>query len=102
MALDTQNKIIAALAGGQKADVFKVSQTAEGAGTWLSLWKALSIPPAGVNPLSLAGEIPTSALLGAHLFTNYLNSHILQMMLSGSTAGKLIIYDRLWHNSTMS
>jgi len=102
MAIDTMDKIVAALWGGQKKDFFKASQTAEGAGTWHSLWKAVAIPPAGVNPGSLVGVIPTDNTLGAFLFTNYLQSKIMQIIASGITSGKLIIYDRLFHNSEMS
>lgn len=105
MAIDTLNKVIAGFAAGQKLDFFKATQTTEGAGTWHSLWKAAGVPPAGANPGSLAGAIPTKATTGAFSFTNPSSpalSYLLQMLSSGSITGKLIIYDRLWHNSTMS
>lgn len=105
MALTTMDGLIAALAGGQKLDFYKASQTAEGAGTWHSLWKAVGNPEAGANPGSLAGAIPTDATTGAFKFTNPANgslSYLLHALVSGATAGKLILYDRLWHNSEMS
>lgn len=104
MAITTMDGLISALAGGQKLDFYKASQTAEGAGTWHSLWKAAGNPEAGVAQGSLAGAIPTDATTGAFKFTNPVsgNSYILHALASGSTAGKLILYDRLWHNSEMS
>lgn len=104
MAIDTQDKIAAALSGGQRKDITKVSATSEGAGTWHSLFKIGSIPPAGNNPGSLAGTIPTSTTVGGFVFSNPVsgNTHLMQMALSGGTVGKVILYDRLWHNSTMS
>lgn len=102
MAIDTMDKISAALWGGQKKDFYKVSQTSEGAGTWHSLWKAAQNPPAGVNPGVLVGVIPTDGTLGAFPFNNYLQSKIMQLIASGSTSGKLIFYDRVYHNSEMS
>lgn len=102
MALDTMDKLVAALSGGQKRDFYKASATAEGAGTWHSLWAVAGQPPAGAAAGSLAGEVPTSAITGSFKFTNNLDSHLVQAIVSGATVGKWIIYDRLWHNSTMS
>lgn len=105
MAITTMDGLVSALAAGQKLDFFKASQTAEGAGTWHSLWKAAGNPPAGANPGSLAGAIPTDATLGAFAFTNpgiAQLSYIVQAIASITTVGKLVLYDRLWHNSEMS
>jgi hypothetical protein len=101
MAISTMDGLIAALASGQKRDFHKLSVTAEGAGTWHSLWKAQQIPVAGANPGSLAGVVPTSATTGALTFTDSATSYLAQMWAAGATAGTLILYDRLWHNSTM-
>ncbi len=105
MAITTMDGLISAIAAGQKLDFFKASQTAEGAGTWHSFWKAAGNPPAGVTPAGgLAGEIPTKATLGALPFNNPGAglSYIAQALASITTVGKLILYDRLWHNSGMS
>jgi hypothetical protein len=100
--ITTLDGLIAALSAGQKRALNKASQTSEGAGTWHSLWKAAGNPAAGSNPGSLAGAIPTDATTGAIPFTNATFNYLLRLAASGTVAGTLIIYDRLWHNSTMS
>lgn len=104
MAISTFDQLVAAMTAGQKKDIYKASATAEGAGTWHSLWLAAGQPVAGVAQGSLAGAVPTKDTTGAIKFTNPAsgNSHILHAIMSGSTLGKVIVYDRLWHNSGMS
>lgn len=91
------------LAGARpKETIQKISQTAEGAGTFHSLWKAAGSPIAGANPpLFSAGSnyIPTRATTGAMGQVNAGAGNelrITNLEASGVTAGKLIVYDRLW------
>ena len=105
MAITDLNLVVAALANGQVRELYKDTVTSEGAGTWHSLWKVAGNPGAGANPGSLAGAIPTDATLGAFAFNNPTGgqlAYLMRLAASGSIIGKLILYDRLWHNSTMS
>lgn len=92
-----------ALAGMQpRAMLHKASQTAEGAGTWHSLWKAAGLPTAGANPPLFsagAGYVPTRATTGAVPFTNPVapaKSYLARVAAAGGTVGTLIVVDRLW------
>lgn len=102
MAIDTQDKLIAALAAGQKKDIYKASLSSEGAGTWSSLWKAAGAPAAGATPplyTSGAGYVCDDITLGAFPFNNPTSpavTNLLQIVVSGSTIEKLVVYDRLW------
>jgi len=102
MAIDSKDKLVAALVNGQKKDFFKPSQTSEGAGTWHSLWQAAGAPPAGAIPTSYASGtlyIANDETLGAFKFTNPQApalTNLLQIVCSGSTIEKLVVYDRLW------
>lgn len=95
------------LAGMQPlVTINKASQTAEGAGTFHSLWKALSLPAAGANPPLFsagAGYVPTRATVGAMPFTNPVAGGAIACLgrldAWGPTAGQLVLYDRLWHCS---
>ena len=102
MAVDTRDKLIAALSGGQKLDFYKAKVTSEGAGTWHSLWKAAGWPAAGGTATAYnvgSGYVPTSVTRGAMAYTNPTAPalmYLLQMVASGATIGKLILCDRLW------
>lgn len=80
----------------------KASATAEGAGTWHSLWKLAGYPGAGANPPLFSagsGYTPTKATTGAFPFTNAAvngDLALLKLAATGVTAGTLIAYDRLW------
>lgn len=105
MSIQTFDQLVAALSGGQKRDFYKASATSEGAGLWHSLWLAAGQPIAGAAQGSLAGAIPTKGTAGAFGFTNHSTAghlQIIKAITSGATLGKLIFYDRLWHNSGMS
>lgn len=91
------------LAGARpKYTINKVSGSAEGAGTWASLWKNAGSPIAGANPPLFSagsGYVPTRATAGAFGQVNAAGGNELRAInleASGSVAGKLIIYDRLW------
>lgn len=103
MAIDTMAKLRSGLSGGQKYDFFKASQTDEGAGTWHSMWKLSGFPAAGANPGSLAGVIPDGTTTGAFPVTYSGSTYVLSFANTNViNNGTLILYDRLWHNSTMS
>jgi hypothetical protein len=95
------DKVVALLAGANTVFPFiKTSQSAEGAATWHSLWKAGLVPAAGANPplfSSGSGYSPTDATTGSFLHTNSATQkRLAKMSLIGSTVGTLILYDRLW------
>lgn len=95
----TLDALLAALPSSE-FDIYKASQTAEGAGTWHSLWKAAGIPAAGATPPAFGSGgpyVPTRATLGAIGQANPVGSRFLaNTNMSASTVGSLIIYDRLW------
>lgn len=103
MAITTMDQLLAGLSGEQRQNILKVSQTAEGAGTFHSLWKAAGFPTAGITPATTgAGEFPTNATLGAIPLVNAggANTKYLgRVNMQSPTAGSLIIYDRVWQNS---
>ena len=103
MAITTLDGVINGLSVGCRTVVAKASQTAEGAGTFHSLMKAAGNPPAfGSNPATGVGAIPTKADTWTFNFpdpTGGNKSYIGRVNMQGPTAGTLIIYDRLWHNS---
>lgn len=80
----------------------KASQTAEGAGTFHSLWKAAGSPGAGANPPAFnagSGYVPTAATPGAIPFTNPTAgafSYLAGLQGADATPGALLIYDRCW------
>lgn len=91
------------LAGARpKLTIQKVSLTSEGAGTFSSLWKVVGSPNAGSNPPAYtagSGYSPTNATagsLGQADATGGDELRLTSLEASGGTAGKLIIYDRLW------
>lgn len=100
------NRIAAALLNANAANgrlsCFKISQGAEGASTWSSLWKVGPTPAAGANPPVLtagAGYQQTKALTGALQFANApagYKKHLLYASAVGQVQGTLILWDRLW------
>lgn len=104
MAIDTFDKLVAALAGGQKKDFYYVSATAEGAATWHSLRNVGPQPPVGSTPANLSGIVctdTTSGAIGVSTYTWSNTSYLIQYTAAGATAGRFILYDRLWHNAGM-
>jgi hypothetical protein len=49
LALDTMDKVVAALAAGQRLPVLKTTLALEAAGVWASLWTAAGMPAAGAR-----------------------------------------------------
>lgn len=100
MTITTENGLIAALTAGERFAFHKASQTAEGAGTFHSLWKAAGYPAAGSNPPAFSagsGYIPTRSTVGAFPYSNPTNNaYAGKLGAQGTTIGTLIVYDRLW------
>lgn len=102
MAINMDTLVEALSNANTPANIYKVSTTSEGAGTWHSLWKIGGNPAAGSNPPAYtagSGYIPTRATTGAIGQTNAAggnNKYIAQASFTGSTAGSIVIYDRLW------
>jgi hypothetical protein len=98
--------LVAALTGGETRSFLKNSLTAEGAGTWHSLWMAAGYPGAGVAPGSpTTGVIPTDVTAGAFPFTNAVNpanNYLGYIAAATGVVGTLIVYDRIWHLSGLS
>jgi hypothetical protein len=102
MAITTLDTLIAGFK--PPMSFWKASQTAEGAGTWHSLWKAAGNPTAGATPPAISagsGYVPTEATQGALPFVDggASNSYVTKLAATGGTVGTLILYDRLWHCS---
>ena len=104
MAITDLSTLTAALAGKALRSFTKLSATAEGAGTFHSLWAVAGYPPAGSAPGATA-LVPTKATTGAWPFTaggGALQDYIANLSFRGPTAGSLIVYDRLMHVSGLS
>ncbi len=108
MAITTPSALLSAFNTAQRRSFLKTIGTGEAAGTFSSLWKVGGLPSAGATPSNtsgLNGSIPTDATLGAFSFTNPTApaiSNILRFGAVSTIAMRLIVYDRLWHNSGMS
>jgi len=94
MAINTRDKLVAALATATKLSFGKAS-VAGAAGTFISWWAAAGNPAAGTTPTTPAdcndatpGGIPLPAAGG-------LNLHLGRLSVSAGTAGTLLVYDRL-------
>lgn len=100
MTISTGDGVVDGLATGERFSWHKASQTAEGAGTWHSLWKAVGFPAAGATPPAFtagSGYIPTRSTTGAFPYTNpAAEAYLGSLSVGGPTIGTLIVYDRLW------
>jgi hypothetical protein len=104
-SIDTLDDLAAAFGRKQWRRLRKATQTAEGAGTYHSLWKAAGFPAAGATPPTGDGAVPTNATTGAIPLVAPGGSRKLflgLLSLQGGTAGRFTVYDRLWHNSGFS
>lgn len=104
MAITDLSTLSASLAAKVGRPFTKLSATAEGAGTFHSLWAVTGYPPAGSAPGATA-LVPTNATTGAWPFTaggGALQDYIGNVNFRGPTAGTIIVYDRLVHVSGLS
>jgi hypothetical protein len=102
MAITTLDTLIAGFK--PPMSFWKASQTAEGAGTWHSLWKAAGNPTAGATPAAYSagsGYTPDESTQGALPFTDPVsgNSYLTKFAATGASICTLILYDRVWHCS---
>lgn len=101
----TMDTLVNALQASPITPIVKASATSKGAGLFHSLWTAGGNPAAGSAPGSANGVIPTKATTGALNFQAAgvsEDTFLAQLAMVGSTAGTIFVYDRLWHNSTLS
>jgi hypothetical protein len=102
MPINSESALIAGLAAGDRFGLFKATQTAEGSGTWHSVWRAIGFPPAGAVPpafTAASGYVPTRATAGAIPFANPVSpalGYLGRLALAGSATATIIVYDRLW------
>lgn len=99
MALTTLDGLVAGAI--PPAPIYKASQTAEGAGTFHSLFLAAGIPGAGSAPPAYtagSGYMCSRTTQGAIPFANPGSgeTRLVKMAMAGATVGTVILYDRLW------
>jgi len=101
-AVTTMDALIQALQGQQRFGWSKGSFTPQATGAFHSMWLVAGEPGPGVAPGSLTpGVIPTDATAGAFPFTNATGDNYLgYVSATGLAVGTLVIFDRIWHNST--
>lgn len=108
MAITTMDGIVAALGGASSWKRWSIvkGSIATATGGYHALWTAPGSPGAAASPASgVNGEIPTDLTAGAFPFTNPVApalSYLSGLSASGSSAGTLYLYDRLWQNSGLS
>ncbi len=104
MAITTLDQVISLLPG-QPSTILKSSLTAKAAGTFQSFWTAGGLPSTGAATGSANGAIINSATAGALKINNpqgVNKLYIAKLGIGCSTSGLLIVYDRLWSNSTLN
>lgn len=98
MAIDTYDKLVAALPTAQTFSFNKASIATQATGTSSSLWLAAGSPGAGSTPTTWA--TCTDALAGSWAFTNPgggLLSYLASFGVAGANVGLITLYDRLGH-----
>lgn len=97
MAIDTMDKLIAALGDSYKCRFYKPSISNRVAGELASLFKSNGFPSAGVNPTT--ASYCDSSLVGSWPMPDpgTLQQYIAKMTGSSSVIGQLILMDRLAH-----
>ena len=97
MAIDTMDKLIAALGDSYKCRFYKSSVSNRAVGDLASLWKLAGFPTVGVTPTTAVACDDT--VVGAWSLPDpgTLQQYIAKMSASGSLIGQLILMDRLSH-----
>lgn len=101
MAITTMQQIKDAFPG-QSCNVCKTGFGVITNDMTYSFWGVPGNPAAGADPSSgLAGNIPTSATLGAVPFTNPASgaTYLAQLNMAINRTAMIWVYDRLWHDS---
>ena len=102
MAITTVDGLLAGLQ--PPVDFLKVGATMEAAGIFYTPFYVSGAPGAAVaNGQALAGAALTS-YAGQLPFTNPVsgNTYLARLTASATTAGKLVLIDRLWHNDSIA
>jgi hypothetical protein len=105
MAVTTLDGLVAALTAGETRAYMKSAFTASAVGATHSLWTVAGTPGAGAAEGTVNGSIPTDATAGSFPFVNAAgaaNNYLGYIAAASQTAGTLILYDRLWHDSALS
>lgn len=103
MAINTMDKLVAALAAGRPLTYLKSgAQPTVAAANLHSLWAATGTPGAGSFAVgnTTTGVVPTDATAGAIAFDSASSGNELYVLRAGGYAtqqGVLTIYDRVWH-----
>lgn len=106
MAFSSLDNLVAALPGQMQP--YTKSTITSVAGGYQSLWNGAGLPGAGVIALSqtTTGVIPTSATVGGFSYTNNgggaATTNIARLSANSSSAGTLVLYDRLWHGGSFT
>ena len=104
MAIDTIDKVVAALAAGQRKQFIKTTPALEAAGVWASLWTAAGMPAAGAAAGSVNGANCDDTTTGAIPLTNASSGALYLLQAAAKSLaypGTLLLYDRIWHNSAL-
>lgn len=105
MAINTMDDLVNALSVSCVARAFKTKSTHASAGIYMTLWNRPGNPSSGSPSGNLKGVVPESTSSGAiRLDTTAAGQ---TMYLLGANAfsnalGNIILYDRLWHNSSVT
>lgn len=104
MGWQSMNHVVEGLSRRQIFRGHKNSATAEGAGTYHSLWRVAGQPNAGALPAvaSAGGEIVSRATLGAIPFvapTSGRKLKLVRLLVQGGTVGAFTLVDRVWQCS---
>ena len=102
MAIDTMDKLIAALGDSYKCRFYKASVSNRAAGDLASLWKLAGFPTVGVTPAAAAACDDTVVGAWALPDPGALQQYIAKMSASASAIGQLILMDRLSHMGGLS
>jgi hypothetical protein len=100
-AITTMDGIAAGLQAQERKGFHKGSFTPAVSGGYYSLFLTVGQPGPGAAPGAVNGAVPTDATAGAFPFTNAAGDQYLgYVACTGLAVGTLVIYDRLWANST--
>ncbi|MCL4822441.1 MAG: hypothetical protein KJ067_25210 [Vicinamibacteria bacterium] len=107
MSWTAQSDLLAASRRLQRRRLHKASASAEGAGTYHSLWRVAGDPGAGTVPAAggAGGEIPIRTTLGGLALLNPSGDRVQRVLRwrgHKTSTGVLVIYDRLWACSGFS
>lgn len=102
MAITTLDQLIAGLR--PPIDFLKIGGTMEAAGVLHSLFYSTGTPGAATAPSPGLSGAALTTYPGQIPFTNPSsgNTHVARLSASSTVAGKLVLCDRLWHNSGLA